>query len=164
LIVFFILCSSLLLPTYLLADAFDEFGEIQMSFVDNENSASTLRYDFSYLDQKMVQLEFPGGPPKELKGQVFAQIQGQLAQNEAGQEIVTVNNFILFPMAMTEENVVSGTRSALLIRVNFSDATVGCSLQAIKNQMWTGTKSITGLYEESSYGQLSFASDTNNDG
>ena len=59
---------------------------------------------------------------------------------------------------------VSGLRTALIIRINFSDAQVACSSDQMADLMWRKTPSVTGLFEASSFGKFSIQSDTNQDG
>ena len=62
------------------------------------------------------------------------------------------------------EPLVSGLRTALIVRINFSDAQVSCSSDQMADLMWRKAPSVTGLFESSSFGKLSFQSDTNQDG
>lgn len=57
-----------------------------------------------------------------------------------------------------------GSKKILILRVNFTDSSPSCTTGEIAGLMWTGTKNINGLYQASSWGQLSFPQDNNADG
>lgn len=84
-------------------------------------------------------------------GRVLA---GQIVELESGSDLTVVES----PAALT------GTRRAVVMVVDFSDGAVGCSDGAIANLMFDGNRSVNGLYQASSYGDLSFPGDTDNDG
>jgi len=62
--------------------------------------------------------------------------------------------------------LVTGARKALVMVVNFTqDAkTVACSDAAIAASMFSGNPSVDKLYQETSFGQLSWTADTNGNG
>ena len=59
--------------------------------------------------------------------------------------------------------LVSGLRTALIVRINFSDAQVACSSDQLADLMWRKTPSVSGLFEAASFGNFSIQSDTNQD-
>lgn len=73
-----------------------------------------------------------------------------------------------FTEAQSQQNVtgsiISGLRTALIVRINFSDKQVSCSADQMADLMWRKAPSVTGLFESSSFGKLSFQSDANQDG
>ena len=57
-----------------------------------------------------------------------------------------------------------GKRSVLAIKVNLLDAEAACSLDEIKNIMFSGPESVSGYFAENSFGRMTFPIDSNSDG
>ena len=57
-----------------------------------------------------------------------------------------------------------GARAVLVMVVDFSDSPVSCSEADVTDKMFTGIQSVDGLYQEASFGQVSFPGDTDADG
>jgi hypothetical protein len=55
-------------------------------------------------------------------------------------------------------------RRVVVIVANFSDSPVSCTDASIAGLMWTGAKSVDGLYQAASFGQVSVPNDVDNDG
>ncbi|HJQ98760.1 MAG TPA: hypothetical protein VJ826_10640, partial [Candidatus Polarisedimenticolaceae bacterium] len=55
-------------------------------------------------------------------------------------------------------------RRAIVIVADFADSAVSCSNASIAGLMWTGAKSVDGLYQAASFGQVSVPADTDNNG
>ena len=59
---------------------------------------------------------------------------------------------------------MSGERRAVVLVVDFLDATAACSMTQIENGMYAGSQSVAGLFQDSSFNQLSFPGDVDADG
>ena len=55
-------------------------------------------------------------------------------------------------------------RRAIVIVADFADSPVSCSDASIAGLMWTGAKSVDGLYQAASFGQVSVPNDIDNNG
>jgi len=55
-------------------------------------------------------------------------------------------------------------RRAIVIVADFADSAVSCSDAQIAGLMWTGAKSVDGLYQAASFGQVSVPNDIDNNG
>lgn len=65
----------------------------------------------------------------------------------------------LSPPLAADGNTVLGSRSAVVIKVNFNNATVYCSESYLSDLMWNGTLNVRAFYETTTYNLLTFPND-----
>jgi hypothetical protein len=58
----------------------------------------------------------------------------------------------------------STPRKAVVLVVDFSDSAVSCTDASIASLMWDGSQSVDGLYQATTYGQVSLPRDTDGNG
>jgi hypothetical protein len=82
-------------------------------------------------------------------------------------QVLELSDFEVLAEPQMQESVLAAApdvRRAILIRVNFTDAAVECSVAEIGSLMWTGSRNVDGWYQEASFGQMMFTSDTDGNG
>lgn len=150
---------ALFVPITLFAESFDEYGELHVSYVDDHQMQGILRLDLEYGDHQFVELKFAAGEVPKIEGKALAHIIGNYTNSAMLGAVVEVENFELFPLLSATANI-NGVRTAIMMRVNFTDSIVECPLADMQGHMFTGQRNVRGFFEEASFGQLSLASDT----
>jgi hypothetical protein len=96
-----------------------------------------------------------------LRSQQIVRICGQkIGASKIRVSAITGTKVLAMPVAAA----VVGVRRVAIARISSLDGECACSSAKLIEQMWTGAKSIKGLYEASSYGQTTLAMDSNGDG
>lgn len=158
-----IAAAGILIPVSTFAQNFDEYGEISYSYVDDSEFNGSMRIDFKYANEQFVQLSFPPGKEPKDRKPAFAHVTGIFSDNVLLGPSVEVSDIEIFPTLGTE-SLLSGSRTALVLRISFTDASPSCSANDMANHMWNGTRNVRGFFEESSFGQLTIANDGDNNG
>ena len=81
-----------------------------------------------------------------------------------GRELVLDADVDALAVVAAADAPAMDARRAVVIVANFSDSAVSCSDASIAGLMWTGSKSVDGLYQASSFGQVSVPNDVDNNG
>jgi hypothetical protein len=144
--------------------AFEGAGEISALISEDFNTRFEEKTYSLIVDQSTIYtLFFNGEPPQELSSGDFAYVVGEFVSGGAFGSGVLVHSIYVTPRSESFPEAASSARSALVIVVNFTDVSAGCSNGAAENLMWSGSQSINGLFEESSFNTVTFPRDTNSD-
>lgn len=109
---------------------------------------------------RVYRIRFRGTPETPLVSGASATLRGRLV-DDATIELAGDAAIALDPQSVRS---VSGDRHTLIVVVDFRDVPVSCPNKVIRDTMFTGTNSVDGLYNETSFGAVSFPSDTDGDG
>jgi hypothetical protein len=137
-------------------------GVLSVVFADDfDNRRSDLHYTVrDDLTGREYRLEFERGAPKDLRPGARVRVRGNANQSTiflaaADGSGVTVEGVNVSQSALTEGN------RTIVIVVNFRDVAVPCSVQAIRDSMFTDPngRSVAALYRECSVGRVNFTGD-----
>ena len=104
---------------------------------------------------KATRLRFNRRAPTQLRSGMIVRVQGE----QVNGEIVLPANGSGSVETLVEAPLVSGDQSTVVILINFLDANIECSAASVASQMFSGSSSVNGLYQEMSYGNVSFSGD-----
>jgi hypothetical protein len=102
---------------------------------------------------KTFYLRFDKTPPANLQTGAKVTVQGVGRGNEL---VVAANNNSVQTISVAAATV-SGVQNTIVILLNFLDATLECSSAAVNGLMFQNSASVNTLYQETSYGNVSFA-------
>ena len=129
-------------------DSFNRFEHQVVSLIAHRNTKPWL-------------IKFIGARPQLRSGDAV-QLRGRKLRNNA--VIVRAKRDLHYQRSAAASTALVGSRRLAIIRIQALDGAPSCSAALLADRFWTGTRSINGLYQASSFGQLSFPSDSNNDG
>jgi hypothetical protein len=139
---------------------------------DDDFETGRSRYFYYVHDEvgERHQLRFTGRPEPELPSGARVVARGTMkdgilsvGSGDAGAFVVSEVTFGGSTSGLAEVNAMNGERRTLVMIVDSLDDTVSCSDSEIEAMMFTGANSVDGLYQESSFGALSFPHDTDGD-
>ena len=161
LFVFNLFCVLFLITLTAAQTAAEEIsGTIQASIVDFDDGSHKTVYELK-TDAGLVSLSMPDGVSQYALQTGAEVVLTGLRQGDGSFEVSEVR---LLSANASYAKAVSGTRTIAIIMVDFDDRANGCSAEQIEEVMWGESESVRTVYEESSRGQLTFASDSNRDG
>lgn len=160
-----LLCGFLLYTVPVFAQSsFEGAGEISAVISEDFKTGFEQKTYSLIVDQSTIYtLFFNDAPPEDISTGDFAYVVGEFVSGGAWGDGVLVHAIYSMPRTDALVGSTSTARNALVIVVNFNDRSAGCSNAAADNLMWNGTRSINGLFEESSFNTVSFPRDTNAD-
>ncbi len=145
--------------------------EIEVIQVDGETeSLSYLDYAALLMDGRTLPINFIGVEPSVFRTGDLMLIEAELVTDQDGELQILVDparGHSLIPVLASSEGSEEaqlGTRSVIIMRVNFSDSVVPCNLNQVQGLMYTNSQSVQGLYTESSFSQFSINGDRSFDG
>jgi hypothetical protein len=138
-------------------------GELEVVQEDYFDTDTTKRIHLLHEAKtgKVYRLQFKKTPPGRLVSGATVVARGVLSKNR---RIVRLEDSTDLSFVKSSVASLDPTREAVVMIVDFQDAPVSCSDADITETMFTGTWSVDGLYQETSFGTLSFPSDTDGDG
>lgn len=144
-------------------------GDLEvLIFEDFENQRSTMRYLVrDAVSNRLLELKFNRKPARHLSTGQRVWVRGQRINDtiwvEALQEETDSN--LSTPQVAELPIVVPEERRAVVLMVDLLDASASSNytLEQIAENMWTGTRSVDGLYRDASLDQLSFPADSDGD-
>ena len=104
---------------------------------------------------KTTRLHFNHGAPAQLRSGAIVRVHGEMVN----EEIVVSGNSSANVETLAETTLVSGNQSTAVILINFLDANIECSAASVASLMFSGSNSVNSLYQEMSYGNVSFSGD-----
>ena len=104
---------------------------------------------------KTIRLRFDRRAPTRLHSGTIVRVQGE----KVNEEIVVPANGSGGVETLAEAPLVSGNQSTVVILINFLDANIECSAASVASLMFSGSNSVNSLYQEMSYGNVSFSGD-----
>ncbi len=165
-LLFLCLLNSILFTTKVSAESLiDISGEIHAAI--SEDLSSGMEQNVYYIlddSEKPHQLFFNNQAPKNLKTGDFVKVEGSLINDETWGRGILVSKMLILASAQKILTNVTGERRALVMVVNFLDAPAECNTAKATELMWTGARSVNGLFKESSFNTLNFISDTDQNG
>lgn len=143
-------------------------GELTVRVADHfEEGRSEISYWLEDSKTKeTIEVHFNGPPPVPLHTGQRLRVTGEKYGNEvlASDEAGALTLLPVMQAAAAAEAATIGVRKAVVLLVNFSDLSVSCSTGQVASTMYTGAQSVNALYQEASFGLLSFNPDANGDG
>jgi prepilin-type processing-associated H-X9-DG protein len=133
-------------------------GEIEIVQADDFENGRSERFYWlrEKHSEKTFRLRFREKPPQLRSGstvRVRGRVkEGQIEVEGDGQAVQTIAE-------AEASTTVSGEQKTIVIAVNFLDAWLPCSVEEIDRLMFTNDFSVSGLYEEMSYGNVWFSGD-----
>ena len=104
---------------------------------------------------KATRLRFDLRAPTRLRSGAIVRVRGE----KVNEEIVVPANGLGSVETLAEATLVSGNQSTVVILINFLDANIECSAASVASLMFSGSSSVNSLYQEMSYGNVSFSGD-----
>ncbi|MFN8392876.1 MAG: thrombospondin type 3 repeat-containing protein [Bdellovibrionota bacterium] len=101
-----------------------------------------------------------GGTPNQTRSKFFLNPSPTTSKTGAAIEVLPEQNVALG----AEIAGAPSLRKVIVIAVNFSNSTVGCTDAQLDGTVFTNAQSIAATYSRSSYGLVSYVRDTNSDG
>lgn len=144
---------------------FSAEGELSISIVETPGTHLTeaIIYQLALSVVETVELEIDADLVHDLKTGDRVRVEGIWIRSSPDAERLRVTHLekIARDEAISSQSVSiqAAPRKVIAIAVDFSNATVSCTDQSMRDQMWSGSRNIRGLYETSSFSQASFTSD-----
>jgi hypothetical protein len=104
---------------------------------------------------KTIRLRFKRVAPSRLRSGAIVRVRGE----KVNEEIVVPANGSGNVETLAEASLVSGNQSTVVILINFLDANIECSAASVASLMFSDSNSVNSLYQEMSYGNVSFSGD-----
>ncbi|MDH3626478.1 MAG: MopE-related protein [Acidobacteriota bacterium] len=133
--------------------------------VQEDDFAADRTLKVHYLDEsstgKTYRLDFSGGDEPRLATGDAVAIRGAIHRDWVA---VDMRDSRSVTMSTTNTSFsMTGSRSVLIMMVDFQDAVVSCSDGDVADTMFDGTQSVDGLFQETSFGSVSFERDFDGD-
>lgn len=164
-----LVCILLVVPDLagaLEGESFGEVGTVEVYIVDSPDyGISRTDVQLRLSDGSLLHLVSPSEPLSGYQTGDLVEVTGVEFDDVHGPSVLVEE---VLPLGFTQELFGEALgvdeRSALAMRVNFTDGSVPCSTGAIADLMWESSINVDGMFQASSYGQVSIQSDRDGDG
>jgi hypothetical protein len=158
--------ASLALATTASAAPGGEFSDgtlevAHLDYLEEGRCENKVFYRPDHVNERL-EVKFEGGTPEGLVSGQRVHFRG--ARRQGNEVVAGLNSDGEVVLEEATVAAVSGARDVLVVLVNFSNASAGCSGEAVTAKLFYNTESNRTIYERSSFGSLTLNDDADGDG